>query len=134
MTLCELESTYVGQLSKPENMTVLRAFAADKDKSVKKLAEFDLWLINTLRLTPAWNKPKTNMMVNGIITKTIATINGAKKGKTSAYAIAGMLINKVNWCSAQEAHASHPANPGLPANFADFEAQLIAITTEAAAA
>lgn len=133
MTLCELEGTYVGQLNKPENMAVLKAIAEDHDKSIEKLAAFDLWLINTLRPTAAWGKPKTNMMINELIAQTKATIAGAKKGKTSAYAAAKRLINKVNWCRTKEAYASHPYNPGLPFDFAAFEEQLLAIVTEAAA-
>lgn len=132
MTLCELSSTCVGQLNKPENMAVLKAVSKDRDRSVKKLAAFTLWLINTLRPTPAWGKPKTNMIINEIITKTKATINGAKKDTTSAYAVANRLINKVNWCRTQEAYPSHPNNPGLPADLAEFEKQLSDIISGAA--
>lgn len=127
MYLCELEGTYVHHLSKPENMAVLEAYKKDKDKSVEKLAKLDLWLIDTLRPTKAWGKPKTNMMINNVIAHTKATISGAKKGKTSAFAVAGILINKVNFCRTKEASPSHPYNPGLPADFADFEEQLKAI-------
>lgn len=127
MTACELPGAYVHHLSKPENMTVLKAIASDKDKSVEKLAKFVLWLINTLRSTPAWGKPKTNMMLIEIINQTKATINKAKRGTSSAYAIAGRLINKVNYCKTLEVCASCPNNPGLPADFVDFEEQLITI-------
>lgn len=127
MTLCELPGTYVHHLNKPENMAVLKATFLDKDKSLEKLAKFVLWLINTLRRTPAWGKPKTNMMINEVVDKTKATINKAKRGTSSAYAIAGNLINKVNYCKALEAYASRPINPGLPADFAAFEEQLITI-------
>lgn len=129
MTLCECTGTYVHHLNKPENMAVLKAFRDENDKSVERLATFDLWLINTLRPTAAWGKPKTNMMINEIITKTKNTIAGAKKDKTSAHAVANRLINKIKWCSTQEAHASRPYNPGLPSDFADFEKQLIAIVS-----
>lgn len=132
MTLTALPNTYVGQLNKPENMNVLVATAADKDKSVKKLAAFVLWLINTLRPTPAWGKPKANEMINMVIRKTKATIAGAKRDTTSAYAIAGMLKNKVNYCRTQEANGWCPPNPGLPADLADFEKQLADIVSEPA--
>lgn len=130
MTLTALSNTYVGQLIKPENMAMLKTTAKDKDRSIKKLAAFTLWLINTLRPTPAWGKPKTNMMINDVVSKTKATIDlvnsGFKgiKGTTSAYALANVLINKVNWCSTQEAAGGRPYNPGLPTDLADFEKQL----------
>lgn len=129
MTLCELASTYVHHLDKPENMAVLKAVADDKDKSVEKLAKFALWLINTLRPTEAWGKPKTNMMLNELIVGTKASINKAKSGKISAYRFAGMLINKIRYCRTQEAHASRPYNPGLPSDFAEFEEQLVSLVS-----
>jgi hypothetical protein len=129
MTLTALPNTYVGQLNKKENMDKLIATSKDKDRNVKKLAAFTLWLINTLRPTPAWGKPKTNEMINGVIDKTKATIAGAKRNTTSAYAVANSLINKINWCSTQEARGGYPPNPGLPADLADFEKQLIDIVS-----
>lgn len=131
MTLCECPGTYVHYLSKPENTNKLKAISADKDKSVEKLAALTLWLINTLRPTQAWGKPKTNKMINEVIAKTKATIAGAKKNTTSAYALAGWLINKINWCSTQEARGGRPTNPGLPSDLADFEKQLLAIVSGA---
>lgn len=126
MKMIDLPSTYVHQLNKPANRLVLEGYAKDKDKDVHKFARLFLWLVETLRSTPAWNKPKTNMKIREIKEKLEATIVGAKRGTSSGYAVAGSLLNSIENCRnmyVSEA-AGRKTNPGVPTDLESFEAQL----------
>lgn len=126
MKMIDLPSTYVHQLNKPANRLVLETFKEDKDKDVKKFIRLFLWLTATLRETPAWNKPKTNIELRKIKEKLEATIVGAKKGTSSGFAVAGYLIGKIEYCRCLDIsdHAGRKANPGVPTDLDQFEAQL----------
>lgn len=129
MNIIDLPGTYVHQLDKPANRLVLEAFKEDRDKDVKKFIRLFLWLIATLRETPAWNKPKTNIELHKIKEKLEATITGAKRGTSSSYAVAGYLIGKIEYCRnlpVSEA-ASRQDDPGIPVDLELFEEQLKAI-------
>ena len=129
MKMIDLPGTYVCQLNKPANRLVLEAFKEDKDKDVKKFIRLFLWLTATLRETPAWNKPKTNIELRKIKEKLEATIAGAKKGTSSGYAVAGYLIGKIEYCRDLDIsdHAGRKTNPGVPVDLEHFEDQLKAL-------
>lgn len=126
MKLIDMEGTYAHQLNKPANRIILEHFAADKDKDIKKFSSLFLWITATLRGTPAWNKPKTNYMIRETKSKLEATIAGAKKGKSSAHAIAGALLNTITYCTRTDsAYSQAPkSNPGVPADLEQFELEL----------
>ena len=126
MKLISLPSTYAHQLNKPANKLVLEGFADDKDKDVKKFIRLFLWLIAVLRDTPAWNKPKTNMKIREIKEKLEATIAGAKRGTSSAFAVAGGLLRIIGYCCVTDvaASAASKINPGVPTDLEQFEDQL----------
>lgn len=107
-TYAQAVGTYTYELNKPENRLILKAYADCKDKSPEVFARYTLWLFGTLKGTPAWNKPGTNDMLNGVLNSVRATLAKAKRGKSSAYAHAGYLLNKVDYLITQEAHLRNP--------------------------
>lgn len=135
MKLINMEGTYACQLNKPANRIILEHFATDKDKDVKKFSRLFLWLIATLRGTPAWNKPKTNYKIREIKDKLEATLAGAKRGTSSGYAVAGDLIRIINYCRYADAEFSQAprVNPGVPSDLEQFEAELEKMLTVVAA-
>lgn len=134
MKLIDMEGTYAHQLNKPANRIILEHFATDKDKDIKKFSSLFLWITATLRDTPAWNKPKTNYMIREIKSKLEATLASAKKGKSSAHAVAGGLLNTITYCSRTDAGFSQApkANPGVPSDLEQFEAELRKLLTATA--
>ena len=133
--MIDLDTTYCHHLNKPENYKVLKAYADDKDKSAEKFINLFLWLVETLRPTKAWNKPKTNQMIHEIKGKLEATIAKAKNGTSSAYGAAGYLIGKINWTSkllVSQGKGRPEYNPGVPADLDTFIAQLESMSVAAA--
>ena len=108
ITYAQAVGTYTYELNKPENRLVLKAYIDYKDKSPEVFVRYALWLFSTLRGTPAWNKPGTNEMLNEVLVKVRATLANAKRGKSSAYAHAGYLLNKIDYLITQEAHLRNP--------------------------
>ena len=126
MTMIEIPATYAHQLNKPGNREVLKAFAENTEDTVEDFIKFFLWLTNTLRFTPAWNKPRTNIKLREIKSKLEATIAGAKSGKSSASAVAKDLTRIIKRCTTlliSDAQQPQP-NPGVPADLDQFEAKL----------
>ena len=127
MKMIDLPGTYVHQLNKPANRLVLEGFQQDSDKDVKKFIRLFLWLTAMLRTTPAWNKPKTNIKIREIKSKLEATIVGAKRNKSSSYAVANDLIRKIEYCKNLDVSANtvREVNPGVPTDLEQFEAELV---------
>ena len=98
MTLKELDTTWIGQLSKKTNRKTLENFRDSGDRSPKQLACFYTFLVRALINTPAWGVNGVNKMMNETTTAVRATLNKAKKGKTSAPALARKLISTIDYC------------------------------------
>jgi hypothetical protein len=126
MTVLEVPGTYAHQLNKPSNRKVLDAFQKNKKDTIEDFINLFLWLTKTLRPTPAWNKPKTNIKLREIKGKLEATLAKAKSGKSSAHAVANDLINTIKHCATLNINATSAAqlNPGVPADLDQFEAEL----------
>ena len=103
MTLKEVETTYICQLNKPQNRKVLESFRDSNDRSPKKLAQCYKFLVDTLAATPAWGISGVNKMMNETTASVRATLNKAKKGKTSAPALARKLLSIIDYCGDDEA-------------------------------
>ena len=104
MTLTQLPTTYVSQLNRPANRSLLESYRDSGDRSPNTFAKYYFDIINILKNTPAWGKPKTNQMLNELTYKVRATLGGSKKkGKSSAVAHANTLISTIEWCSKTEA-------------------------------
>lgn len=99
MTMTQVPGTYVCQLNKPDNRSMLEAYRNNKIKDKKILVAYYKDICRALLGTPAFGKPKTNEMLNALTEGVRATLLGAKKGKISAYAHAGALLNKIDYCS-----------------------------------
>lgn len=126
MTVLAVPGTYAHQLNKPCNRKVLDAFQKNKKDTTEDFIKLFLWLTKTLRPTPAWNKPKTNIKLREIKGKLEATLANAKSGKSSAHAVANDLINTINHCATLNISATSATqpNPGVPADLDQFEAKL----------
>lgn len=98
-TLTQVSTTYVGQLNKPANRIILEGYRNSKDRSPETFAHYYFEIIEMLYHTPAWGRPKTNLMINDLTAKVRASLAGAKKGKSSASAHAGTLLSTIDWCA-----------------------------------
>lgn len=98
MTLKEVETTYICQLNKPQNRIILESFRDCNDRSPKKLAQCYRFLVEALAPTPAWGVSGVNKMMNETTASVRATLNKAKKGKTSAPALARKLLSIIDYC------------------------------------
>lgn len=103
MKLIELASTYLHHINKPENRAILEEFSRRRDGSGAELVRYYLALTNMLHNTPAWGKPGVIAMLNELCTAMRAVLNHAKSGKTTAYAHANKLLNKLKYFADQEA-------------------------------
>ena len=113
MFLSQIESTYICQLSKPQNKKVLEEYSAHRDKSGAELANYYKDIINMLYGTPAWNVSGVNKMINELTGHVRATLNRAKKGKTTAYAQANIMLGKLKEFEHQEAHKIYEPRQNL---------------------
>jgi hypothetical protein len=95
MKLKYIETTYVCQLNKPENKAMLESYRDRKDSSPKELAHYYRDVVNALYNTPAFGVSGVNKMLNELTMSVRATLNKAKKGKTSAYAHANKLLSTI---------------------------------------
>lgn len=107
MKFKEVESTYICQLNKPENRKMLEEYKARRDKSGAELARYYSDVVNALKDTPAFGVSGVNKMLNELTEKVRATLNRAKKGKTSAYAHAGKLLAIIDFYGNTEAEARY---------------------------
>lgn len=102
MKIIELESTYLCQINKPENRAILEEFIRRRDSSGAELVRYYLALTNMLRNTPAWGRPGVIAMLNELCAAMRAVLNHEKRGKTTAYAHANKLLNKLKYFANQE--------------------------------
>ena len=112
MRLDRVASTFICQLNKPENRAKLEAYRNRRDGSAAEFVRYYLDVFSMLENTPAWNVRGVNKMLNELTAKVRATINHEKQGKSSAYAHAGMLLNKIDqmgWLEAEPRNYGHIA-------------------------
>lgn len=107
MKFYELESTFVCQLGKEQNRTMLEAYKDRKDKSTEEFVRYYLDVINALAKTPAWGVSGVNKMINELTASVRATINHAKNGKSSAPAHAASMLRYIDRFSNAEAEARY---------------------------
>lgn len=131
MTYAQAVGTYTYELNKPMNRLILKSYADCGDKSPEVFARYVIWLCSTLKGTPAWNKPGTNEMLNDALSKVRATLAKAKRGKSSAYAHAGQLLNKIDFLITQEAHLRYASPCSLQAELTLEELGQYGITIDA---
>ena len=80
---------------------MLRYYArrSKNEETLEDFVEYYFKVIDALKDTPAWMKPKTNEMLNDLTTKLRATLTKARSGKSSASAHAKSMLNKIDWCA-----------------------------------
>lgn len=110
LKLCEVPTTWIHWLSKPENMDRLVEYANCGDKSPAKLGECYTFLVCTLQPTPAWNVSGVNKMINEVGDGAIAVLERRKKGKTSAPAVAKKLLASIKWYGQTKADPHYYGN------------------------
>ncbi len=121
MKFCEVETTFICQLGKPEARKMLESYKDRKDKSFEELVHYYHDIINTLRDTPAWGVSGVNKMINELSASGLATLTKAKKGKTSAYAHAGKLLAIIDFYGNTEAEARYCGRHYLKHVFTEAE-------------
>lgn len=102
MKFKETPTTWICQLNKPENRTMLEGYKNRKDYGPKELANFCRDLVKALKGTPAWGISGCNGIVNETWEAARAVLAKAKKGKSSAPAIANRLLSKIDFYKDQE--------------------------------
>ena len=107
MTLNQIESTFICQLSKPENRKLLEEVAARKDSSNAAFVRYYKDFVSMLINTPAWGVSGVNKVVNELRDAVIAKLTNAKKGKTTAWAHAKKMLNKIDHFGNEEAKPYH---------------------------
>lgn len=110
MKLKNVETTYICQLSKPQNIQMLNRYIIRRDKSGKELASYYRDLTDALKPTPCWGVSGVNKMINELTDKVRNTLRQAKSGKTSAYAHANSLVNKIKQFGNEDAVARYVGN------------------------
>jgi hypothetical protein len=107
MTYNNTSSTFICQLGKPENRAMLEGYKQRKLKTGVELANYWRDVTGALINTPAWNVSGVNKMLTELATGIRATLTNAKRGKTSAYAHAGKLLNKIDHFGYKEVPLGH---------------------------
>lgn len=113
MKLKFIETTYVCQLNKPHNKSMLESYRDRKNSSTAELAHYYNDVITALVDTPAWNVSGVNKMINDLTTSVRATLTKSKRGKTSAYAHAAKLLNTIKRFGNSEANLHYDGNHKL---------------------
>lgn len=126
MKFKHVKSTYICQLSKPENKAMLEGYKNRKDKSKQELARYYRDVVRALKGTPAWGVSGVNKMINDLTEKTRATFVGAKRGKVSAYAHAGWLLNQLKFFGDEEARVRYNERCPLTPIITDEELEQLA--------
>lgn len=123
MKFIELEGTFSYHLNKPESRKVLEAISDTKKsedkKDVKYLAELFVHVVNTLRGTKAWGKPKTNKLIHKLKGHLEAVMNEHKKNRSTGYAQANYILDRIYYSSIHDVKdkSNYPIyNPGVPAD------------------
>lgn len=127
MKLNQVENTYICQLSKPQNKAMLEGYKTRRDKSGAELARYYKDVVSALKDTPAYGVSGVNKMLNELTYKVRATLVGAKRGKTSAYAHAGWLLNQLEFFGNEEAKACYKGHYKLAPLLSDTELQQLTV-------
>lgn len=107
MKFNEVETTFVCQLGRAKNRAMLETYRDRKDRSPEEFVRYYIDVINALANTPAWGVSGVNKMVNELTASVRATINHAKKGKSSAPAHAASMLRYVDFYGDVEAEARY---------------------------
>ena len=107
MKFKDLETTFICQLNKPQNRAILEGYKKRRDKSGEELARYYTDVFNMLIGTPAFGVSGVNKMLNELTERVRATLNKERRGKTTAYAHAGILLNQIDYFSNEEAKAKY---------------------------
>lgn len=107
MTFLECPTTYIGQLGQSTNRTMLEEYSRRNDKSNKELANYYMDVVKALYGTPAYGISGVNKMLNELTDSVRATLNKAKRGKTSAPAHARKLLACIDYYGSQEVVARY---------------------------
>lgn len=107
MKFKDLETTFICQLNKPQNRAILEGYKNRRDSSGKELARYYIDVFNMLIGTPAFGVSGVNKMLNELTAKVKATLNRERRGKTTAWAHAGVLLNQINYFGNEEAKAKY---------------------------
>ena len=110
MKLKDVPTTYICQLNKPENKSVLKDFRDRKDYGCEELVNYYKFIVMTLAVTPAWGVSGVNKMVNDLTNSLRAVKAHARKGKTSAPAHANKLLGIIKEFGNKEAVARYCGN------------------------
>lgn len=110
MKFYEAERTWICQLNKPQNRAMLEAYRDRKDRSVEEFIRYYIDIANALRNTPAWGVSGVNEMMNDLTDTVRATINHAKKGKSSAPAHASKLLCRIDFYRNTKAEVRYGSN------------------------
>jgi hypothetical protein len=107
MKFYEVEQTWICQLGKTVNRTMLESYIDRNDKSQEEFVRFYFDVIKALKNTPAWGVSGVNKMINELTDSVRATVSRAKKGKSSAPAQAKKLLNHIDFRCNEEAEAKY---------------------------
>ena len=99
----EVPQMWICQMNKPDNKAFLKEVAERKDSSCEELVRYYKEIIRRLINTPAWGVNGVNKMVNELRGSVIAKLTNAKKGKTTAWAHAKKLLNRISDYGEQDA-------------------------------
>lgn len=128
MKFYEVENTFVCQLGKVQNRTMLEAYRDRKDRSPEEFVRYYIDVINALVKTPAWGVSGVNKMVNALTDSVRATINHAKNGKSSAPAHAASMLRYIDFYGSQEAEARYCGRYKLKPLITEEELQQFLVT------
>lgn len=110
MKFFEAERTWICQLNKPQNRMMLEAYKDRKDRSIVEFIRYYIDVTGALRNTPAWGVSGVNKMINELTDAVRATINHAKRGKSSAPAHANKLLSIIDFYHNEEAVSRYCGN------------------------
>ncbi len=113
MKFYEVEQTWICQLGKAVNRAMLEAYIDRNDRSPEEFVRYYIDIVKALYNTPAWGVSGVNKMINELTESVRATINHAKKGKSSAPAHAKKLLNHIDFRCNEEAEARYCGNHKL---------------------
>ena len=126
MKFCELETTYIGQFSKPQNKALLEAYKERSDRSPAELKRYYVDVVTILANSKAWGVSGVNKMINELTAAVRATLYKAKSGKTSAPAHANKMLNCIKHFGDTEVVARYCGRHKLDPLLTEEELELLA--------
>jgi hypothetical protein len=107
MKFFEVEKTWICQLGKAANKTMLQGYVDRNDKSPEEFVRLYVDVVKALIDTPAWGVSGVNKLINELTDSVRATINHARNGKSSAPARANKLLSIIDFYHNEEAIARY---------------------------